>query len=48
MWEASNKAQQRWDLERGITQRKEVARKQEWKQAPTGKAWGSLRRCQRT
>ena len=31
MWEASNEAQQRRELERGITQRKEAVRKWEWK-----------------
>ena len=40
MWEARNEAQQRWELERGITQRKMAVRKREWKQAPTGKARG--------
>ena len=42
MWEARNDAQQlqRWELERGITQRKDAVREREWKQAPTGKARG--------
>ena len=40
MWDARNDAQQRWELERGIAQRKMAVRRREWKQAPTGKARG--------
>ena len=40
MWDARNDAQQRWELERGIAQRKMAVRRREWKKAPTGKARG--------
>ena len=40
MWEARNDAQQKWELERGITQRKGAVSKREWRQAPTGKPRG--------